>query len=410
MDTSLIDKNLYYKDLLLIDSKALVDRYNDALIELGIAPTNLKSFYIDALGWSPEIAKEKDNLYYLGAGLPNPMAIILTPNQLSKPSFMSFNSYDKQAIDIFAQSFNQEIVDITTTHAICVDIDDSLIDYSSPLDLLLINYIVLRSELPGLTKYANEQHELVEKFLQKPFGWMNKNVRAKIIESAKKYGDMRYRRTYIQPLRLTIPNFFYTQAFDGVYVMTNQKTYEKFLVLKEDKEELKKYVNNANIFLLGDNNFLNVLKKANIADFNQRYWETNLNELNDIIEFQKMRQLSEEMPELDLESISKPKLKSLLKKIKIDENIIILERIFKEIENKQEVEFNMLNQKIKWTLTLPNEKLHLYDKIIIRQALCKNSLIEPSTLYNINSALFLSEYNKWNQNLKSYVTNCILRS
>ena len=60
---------------------ALVERYNKCLSFIGTAPTQLTSFHIDAMGWSPEIADEKDDFLYLNSGEANPNAIILSPKQ-----------------------------------------------------------------------------------------------------------------------------------------------------------------------------------------------------------------------------------------------------------------------------------------------------------------------------------------
>ena len=54
------EANLYNNDLISISGK-LVERYNTCLIKLGFTPTKLTNFHIDGIGWSPEIAEEKDN-------------------------------------------------------------------------------------------------------------------------------------------------------------------------------------------------------------------------------------------------------------------------------------------------------------------------------------------------------------
>ena len=64
--------NLYRSELIPVSGK-LVERYNLCLEKLGFKKTKLKSFSIDGLGWSPEIAEEKKNLYYLNHGDANPM-------------------------------------------------------------------------------------------------------------------------------------------------------------------------------------------------------------------------------------------------------------------------------------------------------------------------------------------------
>ena len=55
--------NLYRSELIPISGK-LVERYNQCLTKLGFTPTKLTNFSIDGIGWSPEIAEEKKEVYY----------------------------------------------------------------------------------------------------------------------------------------------------------------------------------------------------------------------------------------------------------------------------------------------------------------------------------------------------------
>ena len=74
------EESLYGGELVAIKG-ALVERYNQCLNIIGKTPTKLSAFSIDGIGWSPEVAEEKDDLYYLNNGEANPHAIIITPQQ-----------------------------------------------------------------------------------------------------------------------------------------------------------------------------------------------------------------------------------------------------------------------------------------------------------------------------------------
>ena len=82
----LIRDGLFGAGLIAIDTPELVGRYNACLQQLGIAPTDLTSFRIDGMGWSPEIARDKGDIHYLCAGIANPMAVIVSPSQRGKPT------------------------------------------------------------------------------------------------------------------------------------------------------------------------------------------------------------------------------------------------------------------------------------------------------------------------------------
>ena len=87
--------NLYGRGLIEIKTKTLISRYNEALNMLGIEPTELNKFTIDGWGWSPEIAIEKENDFYLSHGLANPYSIILTPEQKKVSVYLPYHSFDK---------------------------------------------------------------------------------------------------------------------------------------------------------------------------------------------------------------------------------------------------------------------------------------------------------------------------
>lgn len=67
--------NLYQSELLPVSGK-LVERYNQCLKTLGFSPTELTSFSIDGIGWSPEIAEEKKELLYLNHAKPMRMPLL----------------------------------------------------------------------------------------------------------------------------------------------------------------------------------------------------------------------------------------------------------------------------------------------------------------------------------------------
>ena len=70
------EANLYNHELIPVSGK-LVERYNECLTKLGFLPTKLTHFHIDGMGWSPEIAEEKDNINYLNNGEANLHGILI---------------------------------------------------------------------------------------------------------------------------------------------------------------------------------------------------------------------------------------------------------------------------------------------------------------------------------------------
>ena len=104
-------------------SGSLAKRYNACLAMLGVTPTKLKTFSIDGMGWSPEVAVEKKENYYLNTGEANVNAIIISPDQKGKPAHMPSHSFDRDVMEAVFAAYGSEIRDITKDSALVLHLD-----------------------------------------------------------------------------------------------------------------------------------------------------------------------------------------------------------------------------------------------------------------------------------------------
>ncbi len=219
-------------------SGSLAQRYNDCLAMLGVKPTALSHFSIDAMGWSPEISEEKNENYYLNVGDANPNAIIISPEQKGKPVFMPSHSFDRDLMHAIFTAYNKQIRDITKDSAICVHLDQHIDAFYSPFDLLKYKHIsVSFSLLNDLPKRQKEQKELV-KIFNEGNNFIDREIHHKLLDSAKKYGDLRTRKLNFEPLSLNVSSF-YTRAFGGVFIL---RDFIKEIMIFEDIEMFKKAI------------------------------------------------------------------------------------------------------------------------------------------------------------------------
>ena len=109
------DAKLYKGELVSLNTP-LVNRYNQCLKLIGIAPTALTQISVDGIGWSPEVAEEKGNLYYLNIGEANTNAIIISPEQHRKPVYFPFHSFDKDIMYGIFAAHKKAITDITVSY------------------------------------------------------------------------------------------------------------------------------------------------------------------------------------------------------------------------------------------------------------------------------------------------------
>ena len=211
--------NLYRSELIPISGK-LVERYNKCLVKLGFIPTKLTSFSIDGIGWSPEIAEEKKEVFYLNNGEANPHAILITPLQKGLPIYNPYHSFDVELMKLVFRTHEKKIQDITRDSAICIDFDQKIDVFYEPLDVLKYQEVSINFHLiDNLKKARQEQLQLIETF-KRDQNFIDENVHEQLLTSAKKYGDLRNRNITLESIIYTSDSF-YTKAFGGIYLLRN---------------------------------------------------------------------------------------------------------------------------------------------------------------------------------------------
>lgn len=209
--------NLYRSELIKISGE-LVDRYNACLEKLALAPTKLKTFFIDGIGWSPEVAEEKKDNNYLNHGDANPHGILISPEQREKPVYIPFHSFDRDMMKFIFKNYGKEINDITRDSAICLAFDQGIDRFYEPLDVLRYADVKISFRLMNdLDKIQEDQQKLIDKF-RAGNNFIDEKIHEELLESAKKYGDLRNRVLSLKPLTYKTQSF-YTRAFGGVFVL-----------------------------------------------------------------------------------------------------------------------------------------------------------------------------------------------
>ncbi|MCL7764880.1 hypothetical protein MPF19_15760 [Polaribacter sp. Z014] len=218
----LINAKLYRSESISVNGK-LVERYNKCLVKLGFTKTKLTSFTIDGVGWSPEIAEEKKEPFYLNNGESNTYAIIITPRQKGLPVYNPFNSFDRELMKTVFKKHEKTINDITRDSAICVEFDQKIDVFYEPLDVLRYKDITIKFHLiDNLSKAREEQLKLIALF-NADNNFIDEDIHKKLLTSAKKYGDLRERNLSVEEITFTTDSF-YTKAFGGVYLLRDLVT------------------------------------------------------------------------------------------------------------------------------------------------------------------------------------------
>lgn len=219
-------------------SGSLMKRYNQCLALLGVSPTALKKCTIDGLGWSPEVAEEKEDNFYLNIGAANTNAIIVSPAQRGKPVHMPSHSFDRDLMHAVFAAYERQIRDITKDSALVLHLDQKIDTFFEAFDLLRYEDVTVSfNVLDDLDVKQKEQEGLVMLF-HEGNNFIDRELHQKILDSATTYGDLRNRKLYLEPIKVKASSF-YTRAFGGVFVL---RDFIKDIMIFEDEEVHKQAI------------------------------------------------------------------------------------------------------------------------------------------------------------------------
>lgn len=400
--------NLYRSELISINGK-LVERYNKCLAKLGFSATKLTSFSIDGIGWSPEIAEEKNELYYLNNGEANSHAIIITPLQKGLPIYNPFHSFDKELMKLVFKTHQQKIEDITRDSAICIDFDQKIDVFYEPLDVLKYNDVIIKFHLiDDLQKAKNEQLQLVETF-QRDFNFIDEELHQQILTSAKKYGDLREREINIEPITFTTDSFF-TNAFGGVYLLRN---FMSPILIFKTKEAYKIAINDTTLdvlmFHISQPELIEQLKSHLII-------ECNLEEEVVTKRYERIKKFifSEALknPQHPIKDILNDEVlfKSYLNKIDLEsrKKVMSVERYLEKKQTNKDLKIkDIVDQEFYFSLHKPHSSLRANHQDLIWHLLVNNSPKDVLFLYWYDKEQFYKIFKTLDNSVQDWVIETI---
>jgi hypothetical protein len=212
------DNELIYGRLLPVEEKHLIERYNKALKAFGLKPTKRNSFEIDRTGFSPQIAEELDDPFYLDPNEVNRRFIILTPSQIDLPVVHTAFSNTSQLIYEFMSRNSRAIDALTIKDVIYGEIEDSVSKVEDIEDLLSIHQVEFRVlSAEDVLGKASELGRLIDRLKQEPDAWRDNQMLERMVELAKVTGDIR-ENALVPDQVIFRHNAFWTSHFGGLYV------------------------------------------------------------------------------------------------------------------------------------------------------------------------------------------------
>ncbi len=398
------DANLFRSELIPVSGK-LVERYNKCLKTLGFKETKLKSFSIDGVGWSPEVAEEKKDMQYLNHGDANPHGIIISPLQKGKPVYLPFHSFDREMMQHVFRTHGQKINDITRDSAICIDFDQDIDVFYEPLDVLKYDDVSITFRLiDNLADVQKKQLKLVDKF-KTANNFIDEDLHQQLLESAQTYGDLRERDLSLHSLNFSTSSFF-TRAFDGVYLL---RDFIKPIVVFESKEvykeAIKDTIHDVLIYHISQPELVDKLKDHIIieCDLDAVVKTPNYDRIKkfELAQFLK----DTEHPLKDILN-GKTLFKSYLNKIDIKarKQVMSVELYLEKLErsNAYKIE-DIVDQSLYFALHQPHSSLSSEHRDLIHKLLINISPKDVLFLYWYDKEQFYKSYQTWDDSFKDWV-------
>ena len=400
--------NLYRSELISVSGK-LVERYNKCLVKLGFTETKLKTFHIDGIGWSPEIAEEKDDVNYLNNGEANPHGIIISPLQKGKPVYLPFHTFDRDMMKYVFKVHGEKIKDITRDCAICLDFDQGIDVFYEPLDVLKYNKVTVNFHLIDRLWYIQkEQLELVDRF-NTANNFIDENLHQELLDSAKAYGDLRDRDLDLHQLQYTTDSFF-TRSFGGVYLL---RDFIKPIVVFKDETWYKEAIKDTNydvlIYHISQPELMEKLRDHLIIECDLEYVVTT-KRYDRIKKFEMAQHLKKtQHPVGDI--LSDPLLfKSYLNKLdlKIRKKVMSVEIYLEKLETSNEFKIHdIVDAKLFDALHQPHSSLEAKHQDLIWKLLVNISEKDILFWYWYDKESFYNNFKTWDDSLKDWVVNTI---
>lgn len=390
----------YGRGLFKVSEPEMVERYNLCLKEIGLEPTSLTEFRIDGIGYSPEIAAEKDNLQYLSQmGVSNPYAIIMSPDQKGLPIYNPFFSFHEEVMEEAFNKFQLQIEDLTLRTGLTIDLDEGLTRIVSPDDLLLIEWLVLKFHVIGpIAAVAQRQREIASSLLQEE-NWADQNMIEELSANITLHGDLRYARTQLTNLPFTDIRSYYTSAFGGVYIFRDI-TDKPVLVHVQSDDERRTDNQHAEYHLSDPDLYDRLLEHGMIELYPERY--RDVEKLSQLADCMLAGAIANHDEEIDLMSMSTGQKKKYALDL-IDKGILSavydeLSRLAHLSQRDRVSDLENASYDLRRTLAHPHKKVKGLARSVVHRLLAHMNPVNVFTLYAYGRESFYQIYQTWPKN------------
>lgn len=263
--------DLFYRELLVIASPSLIERYNKALERITGKRTSLTQFRIDKTGYSPDIAEEFDDPDYLDKSGINKKFILISIAQKDLPVLRACFSLTGDFISDFIECNHESVLTLTALDAVFGEMENNIYSIDSIDDVINSDRVNIHVEsTKNLINIANQLNEKIAQINKGDIEkWLDDSYLQNIADLAKMTGNIKHnhiipKNTFFQK------SFYYTELYGGLYVFKGLSDNS----IAKDNDVHIIYMSNYG-YILDTENFTKgkggTVKLYNGKDFNQVY-------------------------------------------------------------------------------------------------------------------------------------------
>ena len=405
------EHGLYGGGLVEVDSPLLVGRYNQCLAEIGEKPTALKKFSIDGRGWSSEIAAEKQNPAYLSHGGAMQYAILLTPDQIGKPVYKPYFSFERAVLAYLFKQAGDAIARITNKTGLWLQIDPGFSQIQQVGDLAMVNSVDVVLEDPEhLVQAAEDQQKLVAQFLSEKDAWTDASLRAKLVASGQAFGDLRFAPSFRVSYQYTDTACFYTPQFGGTFVFRGFPGSKNLLVTGDEKLAEQEQAN-CKIASFSKQSLLKRFTKMGLIEIPIDWYRKNIRVLEELREGLLVAVIYKDgKSKIDFSQLNKAQCErcAMDYRDKLPPEFSLLERLIKRLENKDSVDVQHLPLSMKWILARPVEGLPIYIMETVAKLICRIAPVRVATQFAYDKEEFFTAFGLWPEAKKQWAVKTLI--
>ncbi|MEK7639312.1 MAG: DUF6638 family protein [Patescibacteria group bacterium] len=390
--------------LILIDRPETIKRYRVCMEQLGLTPTTLDHFHIDGIGWSPEIADEFQNRYYLSHGLANPRGIIVTINQENQPIYMPAHSFDRLMMQRYFEKNREAIANLTAETGIALEIDQRVTWYRKLTHVESLRTIKIVSHAGTLADKAIQQKQLVGEFMREDTdAWMDTGLRKKIIKDLNENGKLYDRQLVIDDFTFSEFDDFYTAALGGVYVFRHQR--QRALIVVENEKlvdkagaELVPYTTHVR-----DPNVVSRIRESGVADIDVRWYQTHPHVLQERLATLGLFILSTVDPEIPVDTMTDGHAKGALSRCKHPFVDVYAELEEFAVKITEDQVLPTVSSEVQACLLHPVNTSTRHEENLVWRLICHVQAwpVDVMRLYAVDKNLFLDRYQTWSKPMRA---------